>query len=96
MNLDKRISELEQRAGGGADAVSCIFLVAMEGEKDGQREDRQPVGYSACGRFGEKRWDIGEGQTAEKVRAQIAREVRAAGPGVVALVAEHYAEEVTA
>lgn len=82
MNLDKRIAALEAKSAPLAEPV-CVFLVAMEAQRDGRRVVGCEAGEMAWGRIGTE--DV------ESLRARVAADLRSAG-GMPPLVVMQYAE----
>jgi hypothetical protein len=93
MNLEKRVDQLEQRAGSSNDFV--LFIIAAMGvdpEKIGpERAIQRPVtGYTAIGR--DRKWDLQRGESAADLRARMEEELRGEGHKVY-LVGECYEAE---
>jgi hypothetical protein len=92
MNLQKRIEQLEQRAGGGTDFILWIVaLVECDAAEIGPKRviERQVTGYSAMGRS--RTWRPEKGESLEALRARIESELRAEGHNAYA-VCESYSE----
>lgn len=86
MNLERRIAELEQQAGGGEEPVLLVLVGMVPG---GSR--REAVGFATDGR----KWMRRLGESRDQCLDRISAELQAEGLRMLPLLSEAY-EEATA